>query len=523
MLAIFLAIVWLLAVASPSQGANILGVYSALSPSHLIIHMSTAKALAEAGHNVTVVSMMQPKVMHKDIHLIVVPVTKEQERTLENQMASMAGSKNNIITTMYLLLNGLDVMVTSQADLLKDPRFQRVFETKFDLMILGSFFNDFQLGVAGKLKVPVIVDWMIPSNTMIDEFVANPSEVSYVPNESTFATTPMSFFKRAENLVKHVILKYLTIRFNYKFNRIYNEIFTDKDMPTLSEMKKNISMVFVGSHLISDGPIRPLVPAIIEVGGIQVKEQPDPLPQDIEQFMENSSQGAIFLSFGSNIKSYMVKPEIVGIMFKVLSGLKQNVIWKWEDLENTPGNASNIFYKDWLPQDDILAHPNTKLFVTHAGKGSITESQYHGVPMVALPIFGDHPLNAALMVNSGYGVSLDLQTITEDTFREAINEVLENDKYTQAVRKFSALYRDRPLTPRQSVLFWVDYVLRHHGAPNLQSPAVHMGFVELHNLDIYALVLAILIFLVFLTRLTVKFLFSKLLGKAKVPARKKKQ
>jgi len=143
--------------------------------------------------------------------------------------------------------------------------------------------------------------------------------------------------------------------------------------------------------------------------------------------------------------------------------------------------------------------------------------------MVALPIFGDHPLNAALMVNSGYGVSLDLQTITEDTFREAINEVLENDKYTQAVRKFSALYRDRPLTPRQSVLFWVDYVLRHHGAPNLQSPAVHMGFVELHNLDIYALVLAILIFLVFLTRLTVKFLFSKLLGKAKVPARKKKQ
>ncbi|EDW48200.1 GM20027 [Drosophila sechellia] len=92
MFAVFSSIIWLLAVASPSQGANILGVYSALSPSHLIIHMSTAKALAEAGHNVTVVSMMQPKVMHKDIHLIVVPVTKEQERTLENQMASMAGT-----------------------------------------------------------------------------------------------------------------------------------------------------------------------------------------------------------------------------------------------------------------------------------------------------------------------------------------------------------------------------------------------------------------------------------------------
>ncbi|XP_039481622.1 UDP-glucosyltransferase 2 [Drosophila santomea] len=485
--------------------------------------MSTAKALAEAGHNVTVVTMMQPKVMHKDIHLIVVPVTQEQADAMENQMASMAGSRNDIITTMYLLLNGLDVMITSQADLLKDPRFQRVFETKFDLMIFGCFFNDFQLGVAAKLKVPVIVDWMIPTNTMIDQFVANPSEVSYVPNESTFATTPMSFFKRAENLVKDVILKYLTIRFNYKFNRIYNEIFTDKDMPTLSDMKKNISLVFVGSHLISDGPIRPLVPAIIEIGGIQVKEEPDPLPQDIAEILDSSSQGAIFLSFGSNTKSYMVKPEIVTIIFKVLSGLKENVIWKWEDLENTPGNASNIFYRDWLPQDDILPHPNTKLFISHAGKNSVTESLYHGVPMVVLPIFGDQPLNAALLVNSGYGVSLDLQTLTEDAFREAINEVLENEKYTLAVRKFSALYRDRPLTPKQSVLFWVDYVLRHRGAPNLQSPAMHMGFIELHNLDIYALVLTILILLVLLSQRAVKFLLGKLVRKVKAPAGKKKQ
>ncbi|XP_044251846.1 UDP-glucosyltransferase 2-like [Drosophila takahashii] len=485
--------------------------------------MSTANALAEAGHNVTVVSMLRPKRMHKDIHLILVPMTKEQERSMDNTMSSMAKSKNDIISTMFLLLNDLGVMVNTQADLLSDPRFLRIYQTKFDLMILGSFFNDFQLGVAAKLKVPVIVDFMIPSNIMIDQFVANPFEISYVPNESTFATPPMTFLKRAENMMKHVILRYLTLRFDYKFIEIYNEIFTEKDMPTLSEMKKNISLVFVGSHLISDGPIRPLVPALIEIGGIQVKEKPDPLPQDIEQFLDNSTQGAIFLSFGSNIKSHMVKPEIVQIMFNVLSGLKENIIWKWEDLGNTPGKALNILFKRWLPQDDILAHPNTKLFVSHGGKNSITESQYHGVPMVALPIFGDHPLNAAMMVKLGNGVALDLQTITEDSFGAAIKEVLENDKYRRAVEKFSALYRDRPLTPRQSVVFWTNYVLRHHGAPHLQSPAVHMSFVELHNLDIYALVLTILILFVLLTRLIGKLVLSKLLGKAKVFGGKKKQ
>ncbi|XP_044313834.1 UDP-glucosyltransferase 2-like [Drosophila rhopaloa] len=429
----------------------------------------------------------------------------EQGRTLDKTMSLMAGSKNDIISTMYLLLNNLDVMIRNQAHLLSDPRFLSIYQTKFDLLILGSFFNDFQLGVAAKLKVPVIVDWMIPSNTMIDKFVANPSEISYVPNESTFATAPMSFLKRAENLANHLILNYLTLRFDYKFTRIYNEIFTERDFPTLNEMKKNISLVFVGSHLISDRPIRPLVPAIVEIGGIQVKETPDPLPTDIDQFLDSSTQGAIFVSFGSNIKSHMLKPEVVQIMFTVLSGLKQNIIWKWEDLENTPGNASNILYKDWLPQDDILAHPNIKLFVTHAGKNSITESQYHGVPMVALPIFGDHPVNAAILVQSGYGVALDLLTITEDGFGKAINEVLGNEKYGQAVRKFSALYRDRPQTARQSVVFWTEYVLRHHGAPHLQSPAVHMTFIELHNLDIYALFVAILVLLALLIRLVWKY------------------
>nr|XP_017001943.2 UDP-glucosyltransferase 2-like [Drosophila takahashii] len=523
MLAACPLILWILAAVASTDGANILGLYSDLSPSHLIIYMSTANALAEAGHNVTVVSILEPKVVYKDIHLIVVPLTKEQELTLDNQMSSMAKSKHDVISIMSLLLNDQSVMVNSQADLLSDSRFLRIYETKFDLMILGSFFNDFQLGVAAKLKVPVIIDWTTPSNIRVDEFVGNPSEISYVPNESTYAAVPMNFIKRAENMVKQIILQYLTLLFDYKFTRIYNKIFTEKDIPTLSEMRKNISVAFVGSHLITDGSIRPLVPAIIEVGGIHVKENPDPLPEDIGQFLDKSTQGAIFLSLGSNVKSHMVKPEIVKTMFKVLSGLRENIVWKWEDLKNTPGNASNILYKDWLPQDDILAHSNTKLFITHAGKNSMTESQYHGVPMVAMPMFYDQPVNADVMVKSGSGVAIDFFTLTERSFREAIKEVLENAKYRQAAEKLSALYRDRPLTPKQSVIYWTDYVLRHHGAPHMQSPAVHMSIIELHNLDIYALFLSAMVLLVLLTRLIGKLVLSKVFGKAKILMSKKEQ
>ncbi|XP_002014736.2 UDP-glucuronosyltransferase 1-1 [Drosophila persimilis] len=525
MLAVRSIFLLLATLAVCARGANILGLFSSHSPSHLIVHMSVVKALAEAGHNVTVVSMQKPKVMHKNIHLIVVPVKEEQERVLEAQLATMAGQKNSIVSTLNRLMNDMNVMIDAQADLLSDPRFQRIYETKFDLMILGYFINDFQLGVAAKLQVPVIIDWMNAPIPIIDVFTGNPTEVSYVPNMATFAEQPMSLLKRAENLAKYLFITYMTHKLDSRVTRHFNNNFGgEKGLRSLEEMRKNISLAFVNSHLISEGPIRPLVPAIVEIGGIQVKDTADPLPKDIDQFLQQSPDGAILLSLGSNIKSTAVKPELIQIIYKVLSGINRNVIWKWEDLEKTPGNSTNILYKNWLPQDDILAHPNTKLFITHAGKGGITEAQYHGVPMVALPIFGDQLGNAVQMERSGYGLALDLLSITEESFRTALNEVLENDKYRQTISKFSSMYRDRPMTARETVVYWTDYVLRHRGAPHLQSPVVHMSFIELFNLDLYALLISVLVIILVLIRLTVRFAWNKLQGKAKSsPKTSKKQ
>lgn len=72
----------------------------------------------------------------------------------------------------------------------------------------------------------------------------------------------------------------------------------------------------------------------------------------------------------------------------------------------------------------ISAHPNTKLFITHGGLLSTIETIYHGVPVLAFPIFGDQKMNAARAQTDGYGLSLSFSEITEEGISDALNKLL---------------------------------------------------------------------------------------------------
>lgn len=74
-----------------------------------------------------------------------------------------------------------------------------------------------------------------------------------------------------------------------------------------------------------------------------------------------------------------------------LSKIKQKVIWKWD--EELKVDTNKFMVRKWFPQDDILAHDNVKLFVTHGGLLSCTESILRGKPIVGIPIFGDQMVN----------------------------------------------------------------------------------------------------------------------------------
>ncbi|XP_033164772.1 UDP-glucuronosyltransferase 2C1 [Drosophila mauritiana] len=504
-----------------SQGANILGLFTNISPSHLIIQMSAAKVLAENGHNVTVVTVLKPVVNHKNISVIQVPLSREEAQLMSDKIGVMSKNDNsNMALSLLRMSEQMDFMIRKNAETLMNDRVRDLYlnrGNKFDLVISGYFINDFQLGFARKVNAPVIVLATMPPNQLLNPLIGNPLEVSYAgitnPLEGSNAVT---FQLRLANYMQSVVFGVVSHLAERRNRNWYKKVYgNDPNMPEYSEMLKNTSLVFFSSHAASEGPIRPNVPSAIEIGGIQIKDKPDPLPQNIAEFLGNATNGAILLSLGSNVQGKHLNPETVVKMFNVLSKLKERVIWKWEDKENTPGKSANILYSKWLPQDDILAHPTIKLFINHAGKGGITESQYHGKPMLSLPVFGDQPRNANAMVKSGFGLTLSLLTLEEQPFEEAILEILSNPQYAERVMSFSTLYRDRPMTARQSFLYWTEYVIRHHGAAHLQSPVLHMNFIAANNIDIYFLIFVILISVLILIKFLVQFIYRRFISKPK--------
>ncbi|EFA10102.2 UDP-glucuronosyltransferase 2C1-like Protein [Tribolium castaneum] len=279
--------------------------------------------------------------------------------------------------------------------------------------------------------------------------------------------------------------------------------------------------MLTNSHVsVSDAV--PHVPGIIEIGGFHVNP-PKKLPEDLQKFLDEASDGFILFSMGSNLKSQDLKPEVRDGILKSFSKIKQKVLWKFEsDLPNLPNNVKIM---KWVPQQDVLAHPNIRLFISHGGFLSTVEAVYHGVPIIGIPVFGDQKYNIATAEHDGYAVAIQLDDLSEETLTRALNEVLTNQKYKNVVKQRSKLMHDQPLTPVETAIYWVEHVIRHKGAPHLRSSGVDLKWYQREMIDVgvFLIVVTCLVLTVTLVIITkmLKFVFCK--NKKDVSKKKKNQ
>ncbi|XP_069670460.1 UDP-glycosyltransferase UGT5-like [Periplaneta americana] len=191
------------------------------------------------------------------------------------------------------------------------------------------------------------------------------------------------------------------------------------------------------------------------------------------------------------------------------SQLPQRVLWK---IGNISGLSDNVKTATWLPQLEILKHPNVRVFITHGGLLGTQEAIYAGVPMVGIPVILDQPLNIMNYVSKGVAVHLDYDSITTENVLKALNKVLHDPSYRTNAKRLSQLFRDRPQSALDTAIYWTEYVIRHRGAPHLRSAALDLTWYQYLLLDVILAIIALLIFLGFIVFYSFKIMLKLVTG-----------
>lgn len=90
--------------------------------------------------------------------------------------------------------------------------------------------------------------------------------------------------------------------------------------------------------------------------------------------------------------------------------------------------SPNVKTVNWLPQNDILGHEKTKLFITHAGANGLAEAAYHGVPMICSPFFGDQIENAQFANDAGIAEVLSVNEATSEQLASLLTKVMNTKR-----------------------------------------------------------------------------------------------
>ncbi|XP_018329059.1 UDP-glucuronosyltransferase 2B17-like isoform X2 [Agrilus planipennis] len=358
----------------------------------------------------------------------------------------------------------------------------------FDLIIIHKFGEELLTGLSYHFKAPYILLSTIGQSFVGSMQVGLPGVPAYLPDFLINISPEMCFFQRLINTV--IIDSMLIYGYFFHFRKLDNDMQKFfPGAPSVSDLYFNVSLYLWNSHP-SYGFSLPSVPNAIDVGGFHVSD-PKPLPKDLKTILDGAKDGAIFFSLGSNVRAFSLPNETKDGILKSFSKLKQVVLWKFEDPE-LPNKPKNVHISKWYPQQDILAHPNVKLFITHGGLLSLTEAVYNGVPIIGIPVFGDQFYNVEEAVKQGYAYKVLYNEMNEKNFDKAIGEMLNNKKYYENMKEKSRVFHDRPVKPLDSTIYWIEYVIRHRGAPHLRSITANLSWIQLQLLDVYATLLVLL-------------------------------
>ncbi|KAL2831413.1 hypothetical protein BDW59DRAFT_157841 [Aspergillus cavernicola] len=249
---------------------------------------------------------------------------------------------------------------------------------------------------------------------------------------------------------------------------------------------------------------------------------------DVAQYLQ-SHRRVVYVAFGSHVElpGWRVRLLLDGLHAALESGDIDGVVWAWknrkstlEELEghNDDSNAQldyqavlnnedkRFLIVGWVPQRAILEHPSTRLYLSHCGASSTMEAVYHGVPVVAMPVYGDQLANGKRLQAAGVGINMDRNSFTSHELSRNIQAIARDEEglfarnVLRLQRIATANSRRKHVAADRIEEVMYDAELRFGEDTNgdialrpmhLQTPDCRMSWVKANNWDLYFVCIAL--------------------------------
>ncbi|XP_020499603.1 UDP-glucuronosyltransferase 2A1 [Labrus bergylta] len=521
------SVLLLLCLTWSANGGNILVWYT--EGSHWINMKPVLETLINRGHKVTVLvpstSMFmnanEPSSFGYEPFNVSVPL-EEMEKFMEEflhfSMYEMDHLSYLQIYIKYMDLMRVDLQYSLKyldAVLKSETIMTKLREAKYDLLFSDPIYPGSDL-LADTLGIPLVLSLRFSLAHNWERYCAQlPAPPSFVPGAMSKLTDKMDFSERVWNFLFYALQDLVMYDVFWKeLNNYYSDF---KGTPVSAcELMGRADIWLIRTYWDFDFP-RPSLPNFKFVGGIHCRPA-QPLPEDMEEFVQSSGDaGIVVFTLGSFIKN--ITAERGNVIASALAQIPQKVLWRYSG-EKPANLGANTRIYNWIPQNDLLGHPKTRAFITHGGTNGIYEAIYHGVPMVGLPMFADQPDNMVHVEAKGAAIILNVNFMKQEDLTDAVNTVINKKSYKENAMQLSSIHHDRPISPRDDAVFWIEYTMRNKGAKHLRVQAHELTWYQYHSLDVLAFLLSIVLFLILMFIKTCSFCFRRCCGRRGIAKRK---
>ena len=168
-----------------------------------------------------------------------------------------------------------------------------------------------------------------------------------------------------------------------------------------------------------------------KIGSNLWKEEPECL-----EWLDNQEPNSVvYVNFGSI--TVMTSDQLIEFAWGLANSKKtflwvirpdlvagDNAVLPSEFIEETKNRG---LLSSWCPQEQVLAHPSIKGFLTHSGWNSTLESICGGVPMICWPFFAEQQTNCRFCCKE-WGIGMEIEDVRRDRIENLVRELMDGKK-----------------------------------------------------------------------------------------------